>query len=161
MTEKQNLEINIVELVGLTANILDQLFFKAPKDKAKTTFKELKQGRVYSLGTVTIQKVVSPELKLALDYSEYCGPGFNFDAFKLALEGILKQISLQFKKKGDLNIMTSDQNSLLIHLPGMIQLGEQLNVMLMSFEMGNLEAITIKLMFVEPSQYDALRKQQD
>jgi hypothetical protein len=54
--------------------------------------------------------------------------------------------------------MTSDQNSLLIHLPGMIQLGEQLNVMLMAFEMGNLEAITIKLMFVEPSQYDAVRK---
>lgn len=158
MTDPKTVELNLVELVSLAANILDRLFLKASKDQAKPVFKDLKQGKSYPLGKITVQEIYNPELKLALDYSEFRGPGFNFDAFKLALEGILRQISQEFKKKGDLNLMTADNNSLLIHLPGMIQLGEQLNVMVMSFDMGNMDCITIKLMFLEPDQYEAFRK---
>ena len=158
MTEQKTIDLNLVELTSLAANILDSLFLKAPKDKAKPIFKDLKQGKRYPLGTVKIQNTLEPKLHLELDYSEFCGPGFNFDAFIMALRGILTQVSQQFKMKGDLNIMTSDTGSVMIHLPGMIQIGEQLNAMVLAFEMGNQQQIGLRLMFVDPAQYEALRK---
>ena len=49
--------------------------------------------------------------------------------------------------------MTSEQGTILLNLPGMIQIGEQLNVMVMAFDLGTMKNISIKLMFVEPDQY--------
>ena len=157
MTDKKTVDLNLVELVNLAANLFDRLFIKAPKEKAKTTFKEMKQGKSLDIGTVTIQETLKPSLSLALDYTEFCGPGFNYDIFEASLKGILTQISQKFQAKADLNIMTSETGSVLVHLPGMTQLNEQLNVMVLAFELGDMKNITIKLMFLEPSQYDALR----
>ncbi|MGK0500433.1 MAG: hypothetical protein ACJAYG_002083 [Oceanicoccus sp.] len=158
MTEKKAVDLNLVELVNLAAQIVDKIFIKAPKDKAKTTFKEIKQGKVLDLGTVTIQKTLKTKLSLSLDYSEFVGPGFNYDVFEMALKGILGQISAKFKAKADLNIMTSEQGSVLIHLPGMVQMDKQLNAMVLSFDLADAKAINIHLMFMEPGQYEALRK---
>jgi hypothetical protein len=157
MSEKKTIDLNLVDMVNLAAKIVERLFLTAPKDKAKSSFKELKQGKHIDLGSVTLQDTFNPSLKLALDYSEFCGPGFNFNIFEAALKGILTQISQKFKAKADLNIMTSEEGSVLIHLPGMVQLNDQLNVMVMAFELGNMTNITIKLMFMEPSQYEALK----
>jgi hypothetical protein len=158
MTEKKNVDINLVELVNLAANILDQLFIKAPKDKAKAAFKDLKQGKAHQLGTVNFQDIVKPNLSLLLDYSEFRGPGFNLDAFNISIQGILQQIKIQFNKKGDLNILNGENNSFMVHLPGFVQIDEQLNALVMVFELGTMENIVIKLMYVDPSQYDELRK---
>ena len=151
----------MVELVNLAAQILSQLFIKAPKEKAKPIFKDIKQGKLFSLGSITIQDTLKPSLHLALDYSEFRGPGFNFDVFGAALTGILQQIGQKFQAKADLNIMTSKEGSVLIHLPGMIQLNEQLNVMVMSFDLGTMDKITIKLMFLDPEQYEAVKRVQE
>ncbi|MFA7555457.1 MAG: hypothetical protein WCY88_14510 [Spongiibacteraceae bacterium] len=158
MSDNNNIEINMVELVNIAAKILDQIFIKSPKDKVKPLFKELKQGKKHALGTIEIKQRIKPALSLALDYSEFCGPGFNFDAVEIALKSILTQISQKFRAKADLNFMTSKDNSVLIHLPGIISIKEQLNVMVLVLELGNMKEITIKLMFVDPTQYDALRK---
>ncbi len=160
MTDKKNVDLNLVEFVNLAAKLFDGLFIKAPKDKAKATFKDIKQGNSLDLGFITIQETLKPNLKLALDYTEFVGPGFNYDIFEASLKGILSQISQKFQAKADLNIMTSETGSVLIHLPGMTQLNEQLNVMVLAFELGDIKNVTIKLMFLEPSQYDALRKDQ-
>ena len=154
----KTLEINLVELVNLAAQILDGLFIRAKKDQAKAAFKEIKKGNKVELGTVTIQKTIESKLNLTLDYSQFVGPGFNFDGFELALKGILGQISEKFKAKADLNVMNDDQGSVLIHLPGLIQRDGQLNAMVLIFNIANLKEITIQLAFVEPSQYDAVRK---
>ena len=161
MSETQKIDLNLIELVSLAAKIVDQLFIKAPKDKAKAAFKEIKQGHTFPLGSIKVQDKLESSLQLALDYSEFCGPGFNFDVFANALKSILTQISQKFQAKADLNIMTSEEGSVLIHLPGMVQLNEQLNVMVMAFDIGEMEKITIRLMFVEPEQYDAAKQQKD
>ena len=157
----KEININLVELVNIGAKILDQMFFKAPKDKAKPVYKELKGGKQLPVGSITFQKTLESNVSLALDYSEFVGPGFNFDVFLAALQGILMQIATQFKKKGDLNVLTSEQGGVLIHLPGAVKIDDQYNVMVLSFEMGDIQNILIRLMFVDPSQYDAaLRDQQ-
>ena len=156
--EKKNIDLNMVDLVDLTAKIFHQVFIKQPKDKAKAAFKEIKGGKAITLGTATLAKEIESTLKLNLDYSEFVGPGFNFDVFLLALHAMLQRISDTFKKQGDLNLLPSEDNQMLVHLPGAISVGGQVNVLVMAYDFGTLEAITIKLMFVDPSQYDGLIK---
>ena len=159
MSEKKEIDINLIELINLSAKILDQLFIRGSKDKAKPTFKVLKQGKAYPLGKVTFQDRIESSLNLTMDYSEFCGPGFNYDVFQTAVKGILSQISLKFKTKADPNIMSSEDNrSFLVNLPGLVELGGQLNALVLAFEFNNLEMINIKLMFVDPTQYEAVRK---
>ncbi len=161
-TEDSNsneLSLNMVELTNLAAKILDQIFLKSPKEKAKPVFKDLKQGNKLNLGSVTIANTLSPGIELSLDYSEFVGPGFNFDVFTLALKTMLAQISQKFQQKSELNVMYSEDNrSMLLNLPGLVMMKEQLNAMVLGFDLGDLKTITIRLMFIEPSQYEAVKK---
>lgn len=154
---QQSIELNIIELTNIAANILDQLFIRAPKDKAKNMFKDIKQGKTVPLGKIKIQESLNPPLQLSLDYSEFRGPGFNFDAFSAALKGILSRVSEHMQAKKDFDVLSSEDGTALIHLPGIIQIQDQYNVMLMALELGTLEKITLKLMFVDPSQYESLK----
>lgn len=159
MSNPENtLDINLVELVNLAAKLLDNIFIRAPKDKSKPIFKAIKNGEKVPLGSVTLAQKVNASLSLAMDYTEFVGPGFNFDVCKTALQGILRQVSDQFKVKGDLNVMSSEEGTVLIHLPGAVEMSGQMNVMLLAFELGDINNIVFKLMFVDPTQYDAVRK---
>ena len=157
---KQTLELNLVELVKLATNIFQQMFFKAPKDKSKPLFKEIKSGKSVKLGSMTIQETLTSTLHLSLDHSEFKGPGFNFDVFLAALQGILQQIDAQFKKQGDFNILTGEDGSILLHLPGVVRLGEQYNMMLLAFDLGDGKNTELKLMYVDPDQYKDVLQQE-
>lgn len=154
---KNAIDINMVDMVSMAASILDRMFIRATKEQAKPVFKELKQGKTIALGSVTIQEKWQPKLELELDYSEFRGPGFNFDVFSLAIKAVLQHIRTKFAARAELDILNSENGSILLHLPGVIKIGEQYNVLLIAFEMGNNECITIKLMFVEPDQYQQLQ----
>lgn len=156
MSEKNVIDVNLLELVNVAANVLDQLFINAPKDKAKLTFKNMKNGNKQSLGKITINNLIESPVNMTLDYSEFRGPGFNYDVFIAALRSILGQLSEKFRAKAELNILSSDDNTQLIHLPGIVNINSQFNVMVLAIELGTLDKITIKLMFVDPGQYEAL-----
>ncbi|MFT5692426.1 MAG: hypothetical protein ACI92E_001760 [Oceanicoccus sp.] len=156
MSEKNVIDLNLMELVNMAANVLDQLFINAPKDKAKLTFKNMKSGSKQPLGKITINNLIEAPVNISLDYSEFRGPGFNFDVFIAALRSILNQLAEKFRAKAELNILSSDDNTQLIHLPGIVNINNQFNVMVLAIELGTLDKITISLMFVDPGQYEAL-----
>ncbi len=156
MSNDKVIDLNILELVNIAANVLDQLFIKAPKDKAKPIFKTIKSGDKHSLGKITINNSIETPLSLSLDYTEFRGPGFNYDVFLAALRSILQQLGEKFRAKADLNILSSDNNTQLIHLPGIVKINDQFNVMVLAIELGTLEKIAINLMFVDPGQYESL-----
>lgn len=163
MSDKpQQLNINIVQLVNLACNLLHQGFLKQPKDKAKALLKDLKNGKRLKMGNLTIGEKMEVPLHLVLDYSEFRG-GFNFPAFEAALRAMLQRISVQLKRKKDLNILTNEeQGSALVHLPGVIQSQDgRYNVLVMSFEMGKPKEIGIRVMFVDPDQYEQLKPEAD
>ncbi len=154
-TEKNNLELSIPELTNMSAKLLHQLFVSAPKDKAKSLFKDIKQGNTYPLGTITLQDQLELSMSLVLSYSDFVGPGFNFDAFSVALQGVLKRLSGVLNAQQSLNILTSeDKRHLLIHQLGSVQVGSNpINIMALGFEFGEDKNILLKLMFLEPTQY--------
>lgn len=152
-----NLDFN--QAIDMAAQILQRVFFGRARDAAKQDFKTIKQGKTIELGSLSIKDTYNFPLSLALDYSEFRGPGFNFDLFELALKSVLNQIRQRINAQGSLNIMSSEDNSsALVHLPGMVQRDQQLNVMVLALELRKANAITIKLMFVDPDQYQSVKK---
>jgi len=154
------IDINLLELVNIAANSMDQLFIRASKEQAKATFKGLKNGKTHHLGKVKIAGVIEPTVSISLDYSEFCGPGFNFDVFTVALSAMLRQLAAKFKAKDEMNILPGENNSQLIHVPGIVKTAQQFNVLVFAIELGQLQKINFKLMFVDPEQYPALSTEQ-
>lgn len=155
MTEQapKQLDINLIEMVNLSANVLHQAFLSSPDDKARGSFKTIKQGKVIKPGTLSIGKELEAPLEIALDYSEFQGPGFNFDIFVAALHAMLQRISAKLKAKEDLNMMSSETGSFLINLPGMVERDGHVNIMVMTLDFSVAKQITLRLMFLNPEQF--------
>ncbi len=147
--------IDVVRVVDVAAKILKSGFLSGPRDRAKQTFKKLKQGNSVEVGTVNMGPFKNAPFRLTLDYSEFKGPGFGFDSFSAALTSMLRHTESAFREKKDLNaLMNEDQSELVLAaLPGIVQHGGQTNVMMMNFSFSQTPDIVLKLMYVEPSQF--------
>ena len=154
--ENPEIDINIVQILNAAASILQTGFLTGPRAHARQEFKKLKQGKSIKVATLNIGQLKDAPLKLQLDHSEYRGPGFGFDTFVAALISMLRHTETAFKEEKDLNILTSQNHSELVlaALPGIVRRDEQINVMMMSFSFSQSPDIILKLMFVEPGQFD-------
>lgn len=164
----RKIDINLVQVLDLGCGILHQAFIRQSADKAKPLLKELKAGKSVKLGAITLTQK-KPEndstppitqelpLKVALDYSEFVGQ-FGFPVFLEALKAMLARIALTLREKKDLNLLTNgDQSKVVIHQPGVIKVNDQYNVLLIAVEPGLNNDITLRLMFVDPAQYEQLK----
>ncbi len=159
--EKNQVQLNMVQLLNLSCNLLHQGFLSTTKQQAKQALKDLKAGKRIPVGKVTIQETYQLPLKLELDYSEFKGP-FNFPSFEAALKGMLQRCGETLKAKKDLNILTNEETgSALVHLPGVIEQDGRFNVLVTCFEMANNKEIVIRLLFVNPDQYPQFRGKDD
>ncbi len=164
---KKKFNLNLVQVLDLGCGILHQAFFKQKPDSAKALLKDLKAKKRISLGALTLSnKDAEGEVKdslevplaVELDYSEFKGGGFSFPAFQAALQAMLNQVAQTLKAKKDLNLLTNQKTGgALVHQPGVIKIGEQHNVMVIAIEPGGKEDIVLRLMFVDPDQYESLR----
>ena len=168
---KPNLKINMVQVLDMGCGILHQLFIRESVNKSKALLKDLKQGKKISVGALTLTpkdkdgkaEALAPldiPLSIRLDYSEYRGPGFSHPVFIEALNGMLHQIVTAMRAKKDLNILTSESGSMLVHKPGVVQLDGQFNVMLLALEPSANNSMVMKLMFVDPDQYESVRREE-
>ena len=161
--ENPEIDINILPILHAAASILQTGFLTGSRVHAKREFKKLKRGKSIKVATLNIGQLKDVPFKLQLDYSEYNGPGFGFDSFSAALISMLHEIETAFKQEKDLNMLTSENQSELVlaALPGIVQWEEQINVMLMSFRFSQVPDIILKLMFVEPSQFNLAGNDKD
>ncbi len=180
---KPQFNLNLVQVVDAGCGILQQAFFKQPRIKAKALFKELKHGRAVALGGLNVQRRTPGEggkelpqgaendeetaqskgeklnipLRLKLDKSEFRGV-LNYPVFEAALNAMLMRILQHLREKKGLNILTDAEGTHLIHLPGVIQVDGQFNVMVMAIEPEKKRGMAFHLMFIDPDQYEALRQ---
>ncbi|MFL0797612.1 MAG: hypothetical protein K6L73_08990 [Cellvibrionaceae bacterium] len=154
--QKQNININLPQIATLACNLLHSGFIKNSKDKARGMYKELKSGKVVTTGTINFSGKLDMDLKLALDVSEFKGPGLSFPAFEVALKALLQNLGDRLNNKQELNILTSETGSILLHHPGVVRTTEtQVNVMVMTIEpTPGKKELTVRLMFVNPDQFE-------
>ena len=172
MSEEQSINIDSRKLFNMGVNILVAGFIRQkPEDAkklfrkmsnttsyAKKLFKELKQGNQVQSGELTAKEsgTVIP-IKLELDRSEYCGQ-FNYPNFDISLRTMLEKFETEARKDKDLKDLRTLTNEatggLLFNLPAGVQIGEDLNVLMMAVEPLD-EHLIVKLMFMNPKQFQA------
>lgn len=148
-------EINISPeqmLAAIHANLSGQ-FFEANKTTAKQTYTQLVNG-----GSLPLLEISSPEHgevigHLALDFSEFIGK-LNYSTFRDALASHLNRIAEKLKNKDKLNIFTNaETGAMLFNIPGLVQTGEQVNVLVTGVEQSRPGEIVIKMMFLDPANF--------
>jgi len=169
----RNFQLNLVQISDLACRILYQTFVVQAKDKAKMALKDLKSGKGLSVGTLTLtvthkdtgaEEKLDLPMKIKLDYSEFRGP-FNFPSFEASVRATISLIGQTLDAKGDLNILTEEgTGSALIHLPGVTEQDGRYNVMVMAIEPVKERerklGIAVKLMYLDPNQYEEIRDMQ-
>ncbi len=166
-------ELNVVQIVNLACNLLAQSVVRAKPDAAKELFKKLKKTERLPVGSLTLNRgprtvdgnfvegkkeSLEVGVSISLNYSEFRGQ-FGFPLFHAAVRELLSRFAQVLKDKKDFNILTSQETgSVLLHHPAVIQKDEQYNVLVMAIEPQPDNAINLALMFVDPDQYEQLRK---
>jgi hypothetical protein len=156
MTEQQTIDIDTRKLFNMGANLLVAGFINQKPDAAKKLFKELKQGVSVKSGQLTSEKnnMVIP-IKLELERSEYRGQ-FNFPNFEASLKALLQKFETEVRKDKELNDLRTLTNEatggVLFNLPSGVQIGDDLNVLMMAVEPLN-DCLIVRLMFMEPGQF--------
>lgn len=145
--------VHVPELVDLAGGVVGRVLLSAPKEQAKQLFKDLKKGTRLPLGEVSFGEHIKAKLILALDHSEFVGPGFNFDVFQASLKELLSRVRAHLKAKQDLNFRTSEQGGVLVGVVGGVQVQGQVNALMMSLELGTAGEVGINLMYMDPEQF--------
>lgn len=146
-------EVNLPKLLELCGGILTRVFFESPKDKSKQLFKDIKKGSTPTLGNLKLGTQMKVDLVISMDYSQYVGPGFNFDVFHVSLRELLKNIAGALRGRQDLDIRTSEQGGVLIGRTGVVQVGEHVNVMMLVLETGTPGQVRMNLIYMDPEQF--------
>lgn len=153
--QKKTVEINFPKLLDVLGGIVGRVLLSPQKEQSKSVFKDLKQGKMLNLGVLNYGETLKIGAELKMDYSEFRGPGFNFDVMQAALSALLKQLGIKLKAQQDIKLMGSDEGTQLIGIPGVVQVGEQPNVLMMAVEFTNRTSIVVHLMFMDPDQFMA------
>ena len=152
--QPQGPTVNFPKLLDLCGGLLGRLFFELPKERSKELFLTVKKGEQPVLGELTLGEQIKLNLKLELNYSEFIGPGFNFDVFRIALKNLLERLANTLKLKGNLSLRTNQQGEVLVGFAGLTKVGEQHNALMMIVNMGVSNEVTVRLIFVDPSQFE-------
>lgn len=164
---KPKIDLSLVRVVDVSCGILYQAFFRQTRNRIKALFKDIKKGKTVALGKLNLERKnndtgevieqLDIRLNMKLNRDEYRG-AINFPAFETVLGAMLSRISEHLKDKKDLNILTDEKGTALVHVPGVIQVDGQFNVLVMAFEPQKDNSMLMHLMFVDPDQYEALKK---
>ena len=128
-------------------------FFGGTKTEAKQAFNELRSGKHLPLLEISAGDRGSVVGVLALDASEFVGK-LNYTAFRNALASHLNRVAERLKNSESLNILTiQDTGAMLFHVPGLVQVGNQVNVLVTGIEQSKPGELLIKLMFINPDNY--------
>ena len=158
MTQQQSINIDARKLFNLGSNLLIAGFIQQKPEEAKKLFKELKTGTRIRAGELKAEKSgATIPIKLELERSEYRGK-FNYPNFEIALKALLQKFETEVRKDKELKelrTLTNEANGgLLFNLPSGVQIGDDLNVLMMSVEPMD-DCLVVRLMFMNPEQFQA------
>ena len=141
------------KFITIAVNLLHKVFVDSSRDEAKRLFLKVKGGDTAHLVRIKMEDDSELDMKLSLDHSEFLGK-LNYAAFKNVLQAMLARIAQQVQGGGELDVFTDEETgSILFNLPGMMQDGEHLNMLVLGADLAEQGAVTLKLQFLDVSQF--------
>lgn len=156
MTDTETINIDKQKLFNLAANLL-VAFIKQPPEQAKQVFKQLKKETVVKSGELTSEKTGTKiDVKLELDRTEFQG-SFNYPSFEHAVRALVQKFQTEARKDKELKdvqtLTNENTGGLLFNLPAGIEIDGQMNVLMVAVE-PMVDAVVVKLIFVDPAQFE-------
>ena len=156
MTDTETINIDKQKLFNLAANLLTAFLQQTP-EQAKKVFKQLKQETIVKSGELTAEKTGTKiDVKLELDRKEFQG-SFNFPSFDHAVRALVQRFQTESRKDKELKevqtLTNENTGGLLFNLPAGIEIDGQMNVLMVAVE-PLVDAIVVKLIFVDPAQFE-------
>lgn len=146
-----SIDLDPADLLAAIHRYMDEKFFAASKSNAKKDFRELASGKSLPFMTISAGDDEEVVCELALDHGEFIGK-LNFSRFRDALAAQQNRIAVTLNTKGDMNILTNEENGdTLFYIPGAVEENGVLNVLVVAVEQRKAGAITIRLMFLDPT----------
>lgn len=151
--KKETIEINFPQMLDVLGGAIGRALISSKKEQSKNIFKELKQGKVLDMGALNYGEKLKIDFQLKLDYSEFRGPGFNYDILRAALAMLLNKLGATMKAKQEIKLLGSETGVQLLAIPGVVHAHDQDNVLMMSVEFTNKSSVIVNLMFMDPEQF--------
>lgn len=152
-TEQYSVTVGIEDLINNVVKLLyDYLLGREPKINLQR-FDKLKTGEIQSVASTPRDDDKHIEVLLSLNQIEFVGI-LNFEAFQQFTSHLLDLLR---------NTQTSNQTlpireeaagqRFLISIPAALEIQQQLNVLMLGFDLKEENQIHIELLFFEPSQF--------
>ena len=153
-TEQYSVTVGIEDLINNVIKLLyDYLLGREPKINLQR-FDKLKTGEIQSVASTPRDDDKHIEVLLSLNQIEFVGI-LNFEAFQQFTSHLLDLLR---------NTQTSNQTlpireeaagqRFLVSIPAALEIQQQLNVLMLGFDLKEENQIHIELLFFEPSQFN-------
>ncbi len=155
----QSVSLNPNQLLEAFIQNLNSLFFAVARDDSKRQFQLIHDGERVPLMRIDMQEAGEIHCELGLDRSEYQGK-LNFAKFRKSTASMLSVISKRLENQERVQHLSSEQGEMLFNLPGITDDEKDgINVMACSIKPLAPGLMLLKLMYMEPKQYqDALKQ---
>ncbi len=148
-----SIELDLVELLKAIHSNINQRILAASKIVAKNFFRELADGKALPFMEITSPELGDVSCDLALDHTKFIGT-LNFSQFRNALVAHMQRIAATLQEEEELSVFTNeDTNDIIFYLPGVIEDGGTMNVLVTGIEQRTAGNMTVRLMFLDPQQF--------
>ena len=143
------------KLLVVCGNVLLKSLLEAPRADAKRVFNDIHDGKTVSLVNVRMDDETEVRFELQLDHSEFRSGRLNFKAFRDSLAGLLHVLGENVRREAEVPVFTDKRSGAMVFgIPGVTQNGERPNVMMMSVNLRKPGSVQVKLMYVDPEQFN-------
>ncbi|MFT6407509.1 MAG: hypothetical protein ACJAQ6_000921 [Arenicella sp.] len=150
----QQVSLNPKLLLAAVNENLNRHFYAGARDSSKALYKAIEQGVQAPFMRIDTGDSGEVFCELSLDSSLYVG-NINFGKFRKSLAMMMLGIRTRTENDEPLNAMTSQSGEIMFNIPGIVNEGNQINVMVCSFQPMGPGLASVKLMYLDPDKYAA------
>ena len=152
-----SIDLDLTELLAAIHSNMNQRILQASKSVAEDLYVKLAAGKALPFMEISSPDLGDVSCDLALDHTQFVGK-LNFSHFRNALALHMQQIAATLANKEDLSVFTSEESDdIIFYLPGVIEDGGTMNVLVTGVEQRVDGKMTIRLMFLDPSSLSLTR----
>ena len=141
------------QFMALAGNVVKKSFFDSGRVTAKRVYGDIAKGERVGLLKVGLADESTMDCHLSMDCSEFRG-SMSFSQFRKHLGLLLTNFSAKLEAKDMPPVLSDEQGKAhVFSLPALAVDGEQVNAMVMGWEMIAPGAVEFKLLYLDPDQF--------
>ena len=143
------------KFLTICINLLHRNFIECNRTDAKRLYQEVRDGKTVTVTSVQMEDDSTVAFRLSLDHSEFDGH-FNFSVFRAGLATLVGNISTALQEQREVKIFSVEKRrgAVLFGITGVtIEDGKPCVMALGADTEGEAGAVTMRLMYLDPSQF--------